>query len=76
MFGRVLGLETERMSDRLLSLPQVAEVAGVSIWTIRRWIAGGYFPAPLKAGPRRVAWAESTVQAWIRERVEASQERK
>ena len=32
-------------------------------------IANGTFPAPIKIGPRAVAWVDEEVDAWIAERI-------
>ena len=59
------------MVDRILRLPEVAELLGVSKPTINRWFYAGEFPAPMKIGPRANGWKESTIQRWIDSRQKA-----
>lgn len=37
----------------------------VHIW---RLVKAGQFPAPLKLGPRKVAWLRSEVEEWIEQK--------
>lgn len=59
------------MTDRLLKLPEVAEMTGVSIDTLR-WYRhkGEGGPRTFKLG-RRVVAMESDVLAWIKEQRDA-----
>lgn len=50
---------------QLYSERHLVQQIQVSRSTIRRWIAAGDFPQPIKLGPRRVAWRESDVSAWL-----------
>lgn len=36
---------------------------------VRRLWEAGKFPAPIKLGPARLAWPESTIDAWIAKKV-------
>lgn len=52
-----------------------AEVRGhttLSTSEIYRRIAAGTFPAPIKLGPKSVAWIESEVLAWCEARIAES----
>ena len=40
--------------------------------TLYGWIKKGLFPPPIRIGPRRVAWRETEVDAWIAARPVAS----
>lgn len=53
------------MKNRLLRLPQVLAVTGLSRSTLYDWIKSGRFPRPKQLGPRAVAWSEADVLAWI-----------
>ena len=47
------------------------EILGVSRGTLRKWVADGVFPRPIKLSPHRtgrVGWLRSTVEAWLRSR--------
>jgi prophage regulatory protein len=50
---------------RLLRLPDVKSVTGLSKSTIYARIANGTFPRQISLGPRLVAWVESDIQKWI-----------
>ena len=54
---------------RLLRMSQVQTRTGLSRSTIRRWVAQGLFPQPIKLGENVVGWIEAEIDAWIRERI-------
>ena len=54
--------------DRLLRLPEVLHLCGISRTTLNRLIAAGRFPAPVRIGPRAVAWRESDIRRWLESR--------
>lgn len=43
-------------------------LGGIGRSTLWRWIREGTFPAPVKLGPRMVAWDVAVVDAWLAER--------
>ncbi len=49
--------------DRLLRLPEVTSICGVSRSTIFLRIAQRLFPSPIRLGQRMVAWRESEIVA-------------
>lgn len=49
---------------KLLSLPAVACLTGMSRSSIYVWMDKGTFPKPLKVGSRR-RWLASDVEAWV-----------
>ncbi len=49
---------------RLLRLPEVLRMTGLSRSTLYRLIGEGRFPAPVRIGPRAVAWRERDVLEW------------
>ena len=51
--------------DRLLKLPYVLALTGLSRSTMYRMLKDGDFPRPVQLGKRAVAWRESDVIAWI-----------
>lgn len=57
--------------DTLLSVDQVTAIVGASRSTIYAWLKQGFFPPPIRIGPRRVAWRASEIQAWINSRPRA-----
>lgn len=58
--------------DRLIRLPEVIHLTGMSRPSIYRMVAAGSFPAPIKLSERSSAWVHAEVQAWIGKRVNAS----
>jgi prophage regulatory protein len=59
-------------AERLISLASVAELVSVSKGTIYYWVTAGKFPAPLQIGPRRIAFREADVAAWLATRQTAA----
>jgi prophage regulatory protein len=70
--ARVLPPEaTPRSRDpiRLLRLPQVMDVVGLSRSTIYALQEEGHFPKSVKLATRAVGWVETEIQAWLAERI-------
>ena len=64
-----LGHSPHDDSPRLLArLPTVLKMTGLGRSTIYRWIAEGSFPAPVRLGPRAVAWRWSDLDQWAQTR--------
>ena len=57
---------------RLLRLPQVCNLVGLSRSAILTRVARGEFPQQLSLGARAVAWREAEVLAWIAARAPAA----
>lgn len=55
-------------SPRLLRLPEVIILTGLSRSSIYSAIAEGRFPAPVRLGVRAVGWPCESVEQWIAER--------
>ncbi|MFO1160078.1 MAG: AlpA family phage regulatory protein [Reyranellaceae bacterium] len=53
---------------RLIRLPEVRRLTGLSTPTLYRQLGTGTFPAPVKIGARAVAWRLSDVIDFIEER--------
>jgi prophage regulatory protein len=63
------------MSDthlKLLRLPEVKLLVGLSRSTLYLKIARGEFPAPIKLGGRAVAWIAHEIQDWVETRIAAT----
>ncbi len=56
--------------EALLKVQTVIAVTGLSESTIRRKVAGGQFPAPVKDGTRCTRWVAGQVSDWLRARGE------
>lgn len=52
-------------TDRLLRLPEVMHLVGLSRTTIYSLIASGEFPRQIAIGPRSVAWYQQELETWI-----------
>ena len=52
-------------------LPLVLKLTGLGRSTVYRWIADGSFPAPVRLGPRVVAWRLSDLDRWTQSRCSA-----
>lgn len=55
-----------------LRLPEVKAVTGLSKTSIYELIREKSFPAPVRLGPRAVAWVKSEIREWAVQRVQAS----
>jgi prophage regulatory protein len=55
-----------------LRLPEVKALTGLSKTSLYALIREKRFPAPVRLGPRAVAWVRSEVRRWAVERVHAS----
>jgi prophage regulatory protein len=57
---------------QFLRLPEVKAVTGLGKTSIYELIREKSFPAPVRLGPRAVAWVRSEIRQWAEERVHAS----
>lgn len=53
------------MAERMLKLPEVIQVTGISKSAIARKEKAGEFPKRIKLGVRSVAWSETEINAWV-----------
>lgn len=60
------------INQQFLKLPAVISVAGKSRSSIYAAIQKGEFPAPIRIGPRAVAWTSSSIAKWQEDCVNAS----
>ena len=60
------------LQHKLLRLPQVKTITGLSKSTIYARISEGTFPKQIPLGPRLVVWVESDIQKWIGLQIQAS----
>ncbi len=61
------------MSNRVIRLPEVIRITGLSRSTIYLHMSKGNFPPSISLGERAVGWLEKDVEQWLHERVSASQ---
>lgn len=55
-------------SSKLIRLPQVMDKTSLKRSQIYFYMQKGVFPKSVRIGPATVAWLESEVDDWIRER--------
>ncbi len=65
--------QVEVTNKRIIRLPDVLELVGLSKATIYRYIQEGSFPKPRKIGSRAVAWATAEIDEWISVKMGESQ---
>jgi prophage regulatory protein len=58
------------MAHKILRLPDVIDRVGFSRSTIYAFVSGGYFPPPIKIGPRAVGWLDADINAWIGNKID------
>ena len=56
------------MNTRILRLPEVKAMTGLSRSTIYEYKKSGIFPETIKLGPRSVGWLEQDIMDWIKEK--------
>jgi prophage regulatory protein len=57
------------IQQKLLRLPQVKSITGLSKSTIYARISDGTFPKQIALGSRLVVWVESDIQKWINQQI-------
>ena len=56
-------------AKRFIRLPEVSNRTGYRRTSIYEKISEGTFPAPIKLGPRAVAWVSEEIDKWMDARV-------
>lgn len=56
-------------ADRLIRQKEVLRRLGIAKSTLQAWVKAQRFPAPVRLGPRAIAWSENEVNGWINARV-------
>lgn len=54
---------------KLVRLPEVKEITGLSRSSIYLKISQGLFPKPILLGQRSVGWIETEISEWVNERI-------
>lgn len=62
--------DNENKIERLIRLPEVKHRTGLARSTIYLYMSLGSFPANRSLGQRSVAWLESEIEAWMKDRME------
>lgn len=63
---------TSITKGRILRLPEVKKLTGLSRSSIYAYIQKGLFPQCVNLGARSVGWLETEIIAWIENRVRTS----
>jgi hypothetical protein len=66
--GRLSAYPRDLADDQVLTLPDFAKIAGISVPTLRRRIAGGDGPVITKLSERRIGIRVRHGRAWLDER--------
>ena len=53
------------MATKILRLPEIKLLTGLSRSSIYNYIATEAFPEPVRLGPRAVGWLETEVEKWV-----------
>lgn len=61
-------MEQASAEVRLIRLPQVIQMTGLTKASIYLKVRNGTFPAPVKISKRAIAWRSDGLQAWIESR--------
>ena len=61
------------MLHQILKLKEISSLTKLSSSTIYRLVQAGEFPRPIKLAAHASGWLESDIEAWIRDRKEASE---
>jgi prophage regulatory protein len=56
------------MDERILRLPTVRAITGLSRSSIYQMVSNGSFPRPIPLGTRAVGWLGSEVVDWVAQR--------
>ncbi|WP_439519086.1 helix-turn-helix transcriptional regulator [Hydrogenophaga sp.] len=62
-------VQSLNIPEALLKIQTVIEVTGLSESSIRRRVAEGKFPKPIKDGTRCTRWVAGQVSNWLRAKV-------
>lgn len=65
-------LHALEIADALLKIKTVISVTGLSESSIRRKVASGHFPQPVKDGARCTRWVAGQVTTWLRAKVQGA----
>ena len=59
------------MEHKVLRLPEVKKITGLSRSCIYKMISLGTFPKPISLGARSVGWLESEINDWLNAKIQA-----
>lgn len=59
----------EQKRSRILRLPEVMHITGLSRSTIYTYLQNKLFPLPVRIGVRAIGWPESQILDWVDRRI-------
>jgi predicted DNA-binding transcriptional regulator AlpA len=60
---------TPASAPTLLSMKQASAMTTLSVSSIKRMMAAGTFPKPVRLGESRIAFVDTEIHAWVRARI-------
>lgn len=60
---------TATPAPTLLSMKQASAMTTLSVSSIKRMMAAGTFPKPVRLGESRIAFVDAEIHAWVRARI-------
>lgn len=57
--------QAEPELDRIIRLPELLRITGLSTASVYRQMAEGLFPRPVRLGKNAVGWRSSSVLSWL-----------
>ncbi|WP_370674223.1 helix-turn-helix transcriptional regulator [Pleomorphomonas sp. PLEO] len=57
------------VAPTLLSMKQASTMTTLSVSSIKRMMAAGTFPKPVRLGESRIAFVDAEIHAWVRARI-------
>ena len=57
------------VAPTLLSMKQTSAMTTLSVSSIKRMMAAGTFPKPVRLGESRIAFVDAEIHAWVRTRI-------
>jgi prophage regulatory protein len=69
-----MGISCGETKHRIMRLPEVKLVTGLSRSTIYFRIALGTFPKQVSLGGRAVGWLENEIQEWLQRQIDSSRQ--
>lgn len=65
-------MQQETNTKRILRLPQVQKLVGLSRSSVYSRIQAGSFPRPVSLGGRAVGWLEHEIDQWLNQQINLS----
>jgi len=66
---QVSGVGVKEERERFIRVAEVSTMVGLGKTTIYKYVSERSFPAPVYTGGNRVAWIQSEVISWMRDRI-------